>query len=87
MLDCNSNVRSVDYEQFVSQPRPGHSDFSAHIKFKSFNDYRGGGHFSGRLTLPIVAARVIAKKILKGIQIHSDNRSRRIKRTLNAQFN
>ena len=67
----NSNVRSEDYEQFVSQPRPGHSDFSAHIKFKSFNDYRGGGHFSGRLTLPIVAAGVIAKKILKGIQIHS----------------
>ena len=60
----NSNVQSQDYEQFASIPRPGHADFVANIKYNFANDPRGGGHFSGRLTLPIVAAGVVAKKIL-----------------------
>ncbi|MBO4427107.1 MAG: chorismate synthase [Bacteroidales bacterium] len=61
----NSNVQSQDYLQFDDVPRPGHADFVANIKYNFANDPRGGGHFSGRLTLPIVAAGVVAKKILR----------------------
>jgi chorismate synthase len=61
----NKNTRSSDYEKQRSVPRPGHADFVAHAKFGSFEDYRGGGHFSGRLTVALVAAGVIAKKLLK----------------------
>lgn len=60
----NSDVHSSDYDFLPSTPRPGHADYSAHIKFDGFEDYRGGGHFSGRLTLPIVAAGVVAKKVI-----------------------
>lgn len=60
----NKNTRSSDYEKLRSFPRPGHADFVAHEKFNGFEDYRGGGHFSGRLTVCLVAAGVIAKKIL-----------------------
>ena len=67
----NKNIRSQDYEQLKIQPRPGHADFVAQKKFKGFNDHRGGGHFSGRLTLCLVAAGVIAKKMLTGISIQS----------------
>ncbi len=65
----NNNTRSGDYEKQRAIPRPGHSDFTAHIKFGGFQDYRGGGHFSGRLTVCLVAAGVIAKKILEGAGI------------------
>jgi chorismate synthase len=65
----NKNTRSGDYDKLRSVPRPGHADFVAHQKFGGFEDYRGGGHFSGRLTLPLVAAGVIAKKLLKDITI------------------
>ena len=58
----NSNTRSSDYEALKEVPRPGHADFTASVKWNGFNDPRGGGHFSGRLTLPLVAAGVIAKK-------------------------
>jgi len=67
----NNNTRSGDYEKLRSVPRPGHADFTAHAKFGGYEDYRGGGHFSGRLTVALVAAGVIAKKILKGIEIKS----------------
>lgn len=60
----NKNTRSQDYEKKRDFPRPGHADFVAHKKFGGFEDYRGGGHFSGRLTVAIVAAGVVAKKIL-----------------------
>ena len=60
----NNNTRSGDYEKLRSFPRPGHADFVASQKFGGFEDYRGGGHFSGRLTVCIVAAGVVAKKIL-----------------------
>ena len=60
----NQNTRSKDYSNLVSTPRPGHADYTANQKYKGFNDYRGGGHFSGRLTLAIVAAGVVAKKML-----------------------
>ena len=60
----NTNTKSQDYEALQSVPRPGHADYTANLKFGGFQDPRGGGHFSGRLTLPVVAAGVIAKKLL-----------------------
>jgi chorismate synthase len=60
----NGNTRSADYEKAKAFPRPGHADFVASQKFNGFQDYRGGGHFSGRLTVCLVAAGVVAKKIL-----------------------
>lgn len=66
----NNNTRSADYAKLREFPRPGHADFVASKKYGGFEDYRGGGHFSGRLTLNLVAAGVIAKKILgDGIQV------------------
>ncbi len=61
----NNNSRSGDYEKQRAVPRPGHADFTASQKFGGFEDYRGGGHFSGRLTVCLVAAGVVAKKILQ----------------------
>lgn len=61
----NNNTRSGDYEKLRAVPRPGHADFTAHAKFGGYEDFRGGGHFSGRLTVALVAAGVIAKKLLK----------------------
>jgi len=60
----NKNIRSGDYEKQRAVPRPGHADFVAHKKFGGYEDYRGSGHFSGRLTVALVAAGVIAKKLL-----------------------
>lgn len=60
----NCGQQSKDYENLRTMPRPGHSDFVAQKRFNGFNDIRGGGHFSGRLTLNIIAAGVIAKKML-----------------------
>jgi len=67
----NKNVRSGDYAGLRDTPRPGHSDFVAYKRFKGFNDYRGGGHFSGRLTLCLVAAGVVAKKILSTLKVEA----------------
>lgn len=67
----NNNTRSSDYEKQRAVPRPGHADFVATEKFGGNEDYRGSGHFSGRLTVCLVAAGVIAKKILGGIQINA----------------
>jgi chorismate synthase len=60
----NNNTRSSDYDKSREIPRPGHADFVAQQKFGGYQDYRGGGHFSGRLTVCLVAAGVVAKKIL-----------------------
>lgn len=65
ILFRNRSVRSEDYAAFAKVPRPGHADFVAHKKFQGYNDPRGGGHFSGRLTAPLVAAGVVAKKLLQ----------------------
>jgi chorismate synthase len=65
----NNNTRSADYESLRAFPRPGHADFVATEKFGGFEDYRGGGHFSGRLTVGLVAAGVIAKKVLGNIRV------------------
>ena len=63
----NTNTHSGDYDSLRDVPRPGHADYTANLKFSGFQDPRGGGHFSGRLTLPVVAAGVVAKKQLSGI--------------------
>ena len=67
----NNNTRSSDYEIFKVMPRPGHADFAAGVKWDNMNDPRGGGHFSGRLTLPVVAAGVVAKKVLEDVRINA----------------
>lgn len=66
----NTSQHSKDYSYLKDNMRPGHSDYPAYIKYKGFNDVRGGGHFSGRLTAPIVFAGAIAKQILKEKGIH-----------------
>jgi chorismate synthase len=68
----NKNTRSGDYDKQRAVPRPGHADFVARQKFGGFEDYRGSGHFSGRLTVGLVAAGVIAKKLLRGVTIQAD---------------
>lgn len=60
----NTNTHSSDYGLFAAMPRPGHADLTAALKWDDCQDPRGGGHFSGRLTLPVVAAGVVAKKIV-----------------------
>lgn len=65
----NTNTRSADYDNLREVPRPGHADFTAGIKFKGYADPRGGGHFSGRITLGLVAAGVVAKKIISPVKI------------------
>ena len=65
ILFRNNNTRSSDYEKQKAVPRPGHADFVAHKKFKGFEDYRGGGHFSGRLTVAVVAVGIVAKKVIQ----------------------
>ena len=65
----NKNIRSADYEKQRSIPRPGHADWVANRKFGGFEDYRGGGHFSARLTTGLVAAGVIAKKLMPDLRI------------------
>jgi chorismate synthase len=67
----NRNVRSSDYSRMRDVPRPGHADFVASRKFGGYQDFRGGGHFSGRLTLALVAAGVVAKKILGKMTIRA----------------
>lgn len=61
----NKNIHSEAYQKQRAIPRPGHADFVAHEKFGGYEDYRGGGHFSARLTVGIVAAGVVARKMLQ----------------------
>lgn len=72
ILFDNKNTRSGDYEKQRSVPRPGHADFTAHAKYGGHEDFRGGGHFSGRLTVCLVAAGVIAKKLMQAVTIKAD---------------
>jgi chorismate synthase len=67
----NTNTRSHDYSFLKETPRPGHADFVASQKYGGFEDYRGGGHFSGRLTLGVIAAGVVAKKVISPVTIES----------------
>ena len=64
MIIWNKDQRSKDYENLAIKPRPGHSDYPAYIKYRGFNDVRGGGRFSGRLTATFVMAGAIARKLL-----------------------
>ncbi len=61
----NTNTRSQDYGNIMSNPRPSHADFTGYIRYNGFNDIRGGGHFSGRLTAPIVFAGAVCRQILE----------------------
>ena len=67
----NNNTRSADYEALRATPRPGHADFVLDKKFSGYNDYRGGGHSSGRLTVALVAAGVVAKKVISNIPVQA----------------
>jgi chorismate synthase len=72
MLIWNKDVDSKPYDIIKSKPRPGHADYPAYVKYKGFNDYRGGGRFSGRLTAAFVMAGALAEKLLRytlGIEI------------------
>ncbi len=71
ILFRNTNIKSSDYDNLVKTPRPGHSDFVAWKRFQGFNDHRGGGHFSGRLTLALVAAGVVAKKLVNPVAVQA----------------
>jgi chorismate synthase len=66
---ANQNTISRDYQKLRETPRPGHADFVAMKKFGGYEDYRGGGHFSGRLTLGLVAAGVIARKLISPVKV------------------
>ena len=66
---ANEDVRSQDYNEAFHHPRPGHADLTARQKYKGFNDPRGGGHFSGRLTAGIVAAGTVARKIIDPVTV------------------
>ena len=60
----NTNTRSGDYDNLRDIPRPGHADYTAYVKYGNHHDVRGGGHFSGRLTAPLVFAGAIARQLL-----------------------
>lgn len=65
----NGDTRSKDYGKLKDLMRPGHSDYTGNIRYDGFNDYRGGGHFSGRITAPLVFAGAICKQILEEMGI------------------
>lgn len=69
MVIENTNTKSGDYLNLMTVPRPGHSDYPAYVKYGGNNDIRGGGHFSGRLTAPLVFAGSVAKQILSQMGI------------------
>lgn len=69
VLFMNENTISGDYSNLIKHPRPGHADFVAQQKYKGFSDYRGGGHFSGRITLGAVVSGTFAKSALKELGV------------------
>ena len=74
MIIWNKDQKSTDYEKLRTDMRPGHSDYPAYIKYKKYNDHRGGGRFSGRLTATHVMGGAIARKLIKeqlGVETNS----------------
>ncbi len=71
LITRNSDTRSSDYEESPFIPRPGHADFTGRIKYGGFCDYRGGGHFSGRLTWGLVVAGYFARKIIAPASVYA----------------
>jgi len=69
LLIWNMDIDSTEYERVKSLPRPGHADYTAFVKYGGFNDYRGGGRFSGRITATFVMAGALAKKLLSRIGV------------------
>ncbi|MEM2099593.1 MAG: chorismate synthase, partial [Candidatus Bathyarchaeia archaeon] len=71
MMVANKEAKSSDYEAIKALPRPAHADYVAHVKYGGFNDYRGGGRFSGRVTVALVMAGAVAKKLLRlfGVEV------------------
>lgn len=68
MVFRNRDTKPADYDAFAGIPRPGHADFTGRVRYRGFADPRGSGHFSGRLTVGLVAAGVVAKKLLPGVR-------------------
>lgn len=70
MMIKNSDARSSDYEKLKLVPRPGHADFTAYMKYGGFNDIRGGGQFSGRMTAPLCFAGAVCIQIMEKLGIY-----------------
>ena len=70
----NNNTRPKDYSQLKITPRPGHADYTAEVKYRGFQDYSGGGHFSGRLTAPLCIAGGVVRQELRRHNIAVDAR-------------
>ena len=82
----NNDTRSKDYGDLQYSMRPGHSDYSAFVKYQASNDFRGGGHFSGRLTAPIVFAGAVAKQLLEQKNIYIGSHIKSIKDVSDQNF-
>lgn len=83
----NSNVKSKDYDSVKSVARPSHADYVAYEKYLGFNDYRGGGHFSGRITAAIVALGAILKKALEDKNIYIGTHIKQVGKVKDVDFN
>lgn len=83
----STDLFSRDYSSIYKTPRPGHADFTGRIRYKGFEDYRGGGHFSGRLTAPLVFAGAIAMQILESKKIKIASHIVRIENILDSSLN
>ena len=82
----NKNIKSADYENLKKIPRPSHADYVAQVKYKNFNDYRGGGHFSGRLTVGIVAIGALCELALKKYNIRVSSHIKSVGRIVDRSF-